>query len=207
MHIVVIADEVTQKEFLDKQIPQGIQVYFVNTVDEVDASANALFFLKDEYELKKHAPQLDSLQMPVFINAVSTCLKDLPAGSIRINAWPGFLLNKEIEVCASPGSIKTAEKILNALHWPHLVVPDIEGMIAPRTIAMIINEAYFALGEDVSTKVQINIAMKLGTNYPHGPFEWADKIGLSKIYRLLQRLSQTDECYMPAPLLQSELNI
>ena len=42
---------------------------------------------------------------------------------------------------------------------------------------MIINEAFLALQEGVSTKEEINTAMKLGTNYPLGPFEWVEKIG------------------------------
>jgi 3-hydroxyacyl-CoA dehydrogenase len=45
---------------------------------------------------------------------------------------------------------------------------------------MIINEAYFALEDNVSTKAETDIAMKLGTNYPYGPFEWGQLIGLKK---------------------------
>ena len=71
-------------------------------------------------------------------------------------------------------------------------------MITPRVIAMIINEAYFTLQAGVSTKEEIDTAMKLGTNYPYGPFEWADKIGLNRIKTLLQTLSKTDTRYLPA---------
>jgi 3-hydroxybutyryl-CoA dehydrogenase len=66
---------------------------------------------------------------------------------------------------------------------------------------MIINEAYFALDDAVSSKAEIDIAMKLGTNYPWGPFEWAEKIGLNNIYLLLQKLSLTNKRYQPAPTL------
>lgn len=59
-------------------------------------------------------------------------------------------------------------------------VKDQIGFIAPRVIACIINEAYLALQEGVSTKDQIDLAMQLGTNYPLGPFAWADKIGKKK---------------------------
>ena len=47
------------------------------------------------------------------------------------------------------------------------------GFIFPRTIAQIVNEAYFALEEEVASKEDINRAMKFGVNYPKGPFEWA----------------------------------
>ena len=77
-------------------------------------------------------------------------------------------------------------------------------MIAARVIAMVVNEAYFALGDGVSTKSSIDTAMKLGTNYPYGPFEWSEKIGLKKIYALLNKLNETDSRYIPAPNLQKE---
>ena len=69
---------------------------------------------------------------------------------------------------------------------------------------MIINEAYFAKGEYVSTEKEIDIAMKLGTNYPHGPFEWATIIGIKNIYELLKTLSEPDTRYKPSPLLEQE---
>jgi len=70
---------------------------------------------------------------------------------------------------------------------------------------MIINEAYYALGEEVSSKAEIDTAMKLGTNYPLGPFEWGAKIGLHNIYRLLKLLSVEDDRYIVAPYLEQEL--
>ena len=80
---------------------------------------------------------------------------------------------------------------LHALAKQHTQVPDEPGFIAARIIAMIINEAYYAKGEQISSEADIDIAMKLGTNYPLGPFEWARLIGLKKYmpcclnYRLL----------------------
>jgi 3-hydroxybutyryl-CoA dehydrogenase len=69
---------------------------------------------------------------------------------------------------------------------------------------MIVNEAFFALGESVSTMPQIDLAMKLGTNYPYGPFEWSNKIGLKNITGLLNELSKEEKRYQPAKLLLKE---
>ena len=85
------------------------------------------------------------------------------------------------------------------------MVPDVPGMISTRVIAMIINEAYFGLGDGISSKKDIDIAMKLGTNYPYGPFEWGEKIGLKKIYALLKKLSEKDDRYTVAPALEKEI--
>ena len=77
------------------------------------------------------------------------------------------------------------------------MVKDEPGLISAKVISAIVNEAFFALKEKVSTKDEIDIAMKLATNYPFGPFEWAEKIGYQKIYDLLSKLSETDLKYKP----------
>ena len=66
---------------------------------------------------------------------------------------------------------------------------------------MIINEAWFAYADGVSTQQDIDLAMKLGTNYPYGPFEWGNKIGLNNIINLLLSMSEENSRYAPAPLL------
>ena len=97
-----------------------------------------------------------------------------------------------------------AEKIFTLLNKRMKWVPDKPGFITARVIAAIINEAYFAWEEKVSTKEEIDIAMKLGTNYPYGPFEWCNKIGIKNIYQLLNELSSTNARYKPAALLEKE---
>ena len=72
-------------------------------------------------------------------------------------------------------------------------------------ISLIVNEAYLAFEEGVSSREDIDIAMKLGTNYPYGPFEWGKRIGLKEIYDLLNTLSQTDVSYVPSRKLFSEI--
>ena len=71
---------------------------------------------------------------------------------------------------------------------------------------MIINEAYFSIEENVNSENEIETAMKLGTNYPKGPFEWAAEIGHSNISELLIKLSQADLKYKPAPALLKKSN-
>jgi 3-hydroxybutyryl-CoA dehydrogenase len=138
---------------------------------------------------------------PVFINSVVTTLSELHAGDnvLRINGWPTFLERPVWEVA---GRIDEAAAILlEKINKKILWVKDEPGLIAAKIISMIINEAYFALGDEVSSKKEIDTAMKLGTNYPYGPFEWAEKIGIPDIVNLLQQLSVTDKRYMPAPKL------
>ena len=83
-------------------------------------------------------------------------------------------------------------------------VPDLPGFISARVVCMIINEAWFSLAEEVSTPGEIDTAMKLGTNYPMGPFEWGRVIGLERVYGLLDKLSKENTRYTPANLLKKE---
>jgi 3-hydroxybutyryl-CoA dehydrogenase len=83
-------------------------------------------------------------------------------------------------------------------------VPDTIGMVTPRIVSMIINEAWYAFDEKISSKEEIDRAMKLGTNYPFGPFEWGEKIGIERIRKLLESLKRTDKRYTIAPGLRRQ---
>lgn len=124
-----------------------------------------------------------------------------------INAWPGCLEAEPWEM--SPGSELTPERLqplAQALGFTYLLVADRVGLLTPRVIAMIINEAYFTLQEGTASKADIDLGMKLGTNYPYGPFEWAQKIGLAEVVRLLQAMyaDTQDPRYKCCPLLKTD---
>ena len=93
-------------------------------------------------------------------------------------------------------------KTFKSLGWNVVFVKDTPGLVAARVISMIINEAFFAIEEEVSTKDEIDLAMKLGTNYSYGPFEWLNKIGIQNVYHLLEALSISDKRYAISPLLK-----
>ena len=75
--------------------------------------------------------------------------------------------------------------------------------IALRAISCIVNEAFLAHAEGVATAEDIDEAMKLGANYPKGPFEWAEEIGAPRILETLDSLRRTHgEAYIAAPSLR-----
>jgi 3-hydroxybutyryl-CoA dehydrogenase len=87
----------------------------------------------------------------------------------------------------------------------HKIAPGGDAWIVARVLSAIINEAYFALGEGVATAEDIDTAMRLGTNYPSGPFAWGDKIGLDLVLDTLLRLEDwyRDGRFAPAPRLRA----
>jgi 3-hydroxybutyryl-CoA dehydrogenase len=141
---------------------------------------------------------------PVIINSVVQTLSYLatPANVYRINGWAGFLNRPVWEVVGTAN--EEMETLFNTLNIKTNFVKDEPGFISARIIAMIINEAYFAVEDNVSSKAEIDTAMKLGTNYPYGPFEWAELIGSLNVLALLKKLYETDSRYRPAQLLTKE---
>jgi 3-hydroxybutyryl-CoA dehydrogenase len=166
------------------------------------AHADAFFMLKENIPL-----DFTGATKPVIINSTTTTLKEInaPDTIYRINGWAGFLQRPVWEIAGT--NIKNLAALTQKLNKKLLHVADEPGLVSAKIIAMIINEAYFTLGDEVSSKAEIDIAMKLGTNYPYGPFEWAQKIGIGNIYTLLQKLTLTDTRYKPAPKLINEATI
>ncbi|MEP6749623.1 MAG: 3-hydroxyacyl-CoA dehydrogenase family protein [Bacteroidota bacterium] len=204
MKLAVITNDELKEEFLSKQIPDYANVCFVKEPQNVPADTYIVFDLLFENTTDRIFLLKEFLPRPVFINAVAETLAEINQPFIRINAWPTFLKRSVIEVVALPEQEQIMKKVFELLGWKFQAVPDLTGMISARMIGMIINEAYFTLDQKVSTKEEIDIAMKLGTNYPYGPFEWCKKIGLKNIYDMLSRLSKKNISYEVSTLLTRE---
>jgi 3-hydroxybutyryl-CoA dehydrogenase len=211
--IAVIADKAMMDELAAKPVPASCSILYADSPSELvgHPSCEAYFdllFVPDQERLRRYrslAPK------PVFVNCLSLTNSELqkiagegentaPWNIVRINAWPTFLKRDVMELAETAVPIKD---IFEKLNWKYEIVPDIPGLITARVVSTIINEAYFALEENVSSKEEIDIAMKLGTNYPYGPFEWSDKIGLQHISRLLSAMRIADSRYEIAPALQA----
>ncbi|HYM52683.1 MAG TPA: 3-hydroxyacyl-CoA dehydrogenase NAD-binding domain-containing protein [Candidatus Dormibacteraeota bacterium] len=77
--------------------------------------------------------------------------------------------------------------------------------VAARILATIVNEAASAVAEGVASPDAIDTAMRLGTNYPSGPLEWGERIGLSHVVHTLDVLHavEPDGRYRVVPMLRS----
>ncbi|MGH7772927.1 MAG: 3-hydroxyacyl-CoA dehydrogenase family protein [Candidatus Binatia bacterium] len=101
-------------------------------------------------------------------------------------------------------SLKEVEAFLRAVGIGTVRVRDGAGAIFPRILSAIINEAVRSLDEGVAQAEEIDVGMRLGTNYPLGPLRWADQIGLDEVLAVLEGLQREtgDDRYRPAPLLK-----
>jgi 3-hydroxybutyryl-CoA dehydrogenase len=128
----------------------------------------------------------------VVVNSVTDTIDQIHPEFIRINGWPGFLKGSHLEAAALGPIQKKSGDLVNA---GMVFVADEPGFVSARIVAMIINEAFFTWEAGTSSKEEIDIAMKLGTGYPYGPFEWAGMIGLVRVYALLKRLAGKNSDY------------
>ena len=201
MNIFVLADEQQKTEILSIPVNQEASLTFASAITELSEtkSYDAFFILTNSADID--FARFD--RKPVYINEVIETLSGSAFSNkiSRINGWPGFLERPLWELVSSEA--ENHVRIFNLLNRKVVFVKDEPGFVSARVISMIVNEAFFALGEKISTIEEIDEAMKLGTNYPNGPFEWAEKIGVQNIYSLLERLAEKEERYVPAPALKN----
>jgi len=205
MTLLLLANEEQKDELLSRAPDKAMQLTWITkpedivTVQPFDACVDLLY-----ESTRERNSWLHNIGSPlILVNSVIEPLHHIQQPFIRINGWSTFLRRPILEAASADALLREKAEGLSArlgrrIEW----VADIPGFITPRVVASIINEAFFTLQENVSTRVDIDTAMKLGTNYPFGPFEWGEKIGLRNIYSLLDTLGQKQNRYLPAPLLR-----
>lgn len=108
----------------------------------------------------------------------------------------------------SEETLNTIIDMVKVLEKKPVVVNDYPGFIANRILMPMINEAIFALYENVASAEDIDKVMKLGMNHPMGPLALADFIGLDVCLNILEVLYNgfNDSKYRPCPLLKNMVN-
>ena len=101
----------------------------------------------------------------------------------------------------------TLSTIVEACKWmgkEPVEANDSPGFISNRILCPMINEAVFALQENIGTPEAIDTVMKLGMNHPMGPLALADLIGLDVVLFVMEVLQRDlgEDKYRPAYLLR-----
>jgi 3-hydroxybutyryl-CoA dehydrogenase len=208
MKIAAVGNEGSRKALASKKFKPGTEWVWVESVDVLEQHRDAVLFADLDFIPDKARIDLLSrlLPTPVLIHSMISTLSEIDRPFIRINGWPGLLERPVCELAVRNRSNEAdVDRLFDDLGWPCRFAPDIPGMITGRILAAIINEAWFTLQDGVSTKEEIDEAMRLGTHYPAGPFEWGRRIGWEAVHDLLAFLSRTDARYCPAGVFSEEL--
>ena len=200
MILAVLASDLQKKEIADSAFFKQHELIFSENIS-LWAHHNADVFMDLTFEAEPEKIKFLArlLPKPVLVNAVTDTLEKIHPKFIRINGWPGFLKGKYLEAAAGAEMQEKAGKLFGD---QMIFVPDEPGFISARIVAMIINEAFFTWEAGTGTKEDIDLAMKLGTGYPFGPFEWAELIGVERVAELLQRLAEGNALYELAESLK-----
>ncbi|MFD5631674.1 3-hydroxyacyl-CoA dehydrogenase [Streptomyces sp. NPDC127072] len=108
-----------------------------------------------------------------------------------------------LSACQDTAAQTLAEAVglFQALGKDVSVIGDAPGMIVARTVARIIDLAHDAVAKGVATEEDIDTAMRLGVNYPLGPFEWSRRVGRTWAHDLLEELHLREPSGRYAPSL------
>lgn len=97
-----------------------------------------------------------------------------------------------------------ATGLLQSAGFEVSTIGDVPGMIVMRTVAMLANEAADAVNQGVCSAPDLNVAMCKGVNYPRGPLEWTDALGIQNVLQVLDNLAAEygEDRYRASPLLR-----
>lgn len=189
-----------------------------NSVKDCDLIIEAI--TEDETKKNSLFSHLSSLvkESAIFAsNTSSISIAKLASASKRKNRFIGlhFMnpvpLMKLVEVVTTLSTDKEVFDIscnfIKSLGKEITVSKNAPGFVVNRILMPMINEAFVTLQEGVSSKEDIDKAMKLGTNQPMGPLELADFIGLDTCLAIMNVLHEGtgDSKYRPSTLLKEHV--
>lgn len=103
-------------------------------------------------------------------------------------------------------ALNKAIDFFTGLNFTVVISKDHPGFILNRVIASMINEAIYVYMYGLANMDDIDQMMRLGANFPLGPFEYADMVGLDRVLATLEWLTEElGPQYRPCPLLKRKV--
>jgi 3-hydroxybutyryl-CoA dehydrogenase len=216
MHILAIGEEFNLNECRQK-FGAGHDYAFRENFAEAQDLRDQVDVIFDfiNYQHTSRWTHEGQLFAPLFLNTTKVSLSQLQqqhpsvfnGNQFGFAGMPTFLNREILEASLLlQGHRGKLTELCERLNTPFQVVEDRVGLVTPRVICMIINEAYYTVEEGTATRSDVDLAMKSGTNYPFGPFEWCQKIGIREVFELLEAVhaDTKNERYKICPLLRAE---
>ena len=210
-----------QKERIKQEDMDSALARLQTSVDIKDAAKDADYVIEAVFEraeiklpifgqLEEVCPRETILAsntsgIPVSLLASATKRPDKVIGVHFMNPVP---LMKGVEIVktllTSEETLKTSLDFVKSLGKETVVVKDSPGFVTNRIITLVMNEAAKLLEENLASIEDIDKIERLSHNWPMGPFELADMVGIDVLVDLLEGVYQQTgwERYKPAPILK-----
>ncbi len=137
--------------------------------------------------------------------AAKTKRADLVAGMHFMNPVPLMTLVEGIRgLQTSDACFKTVREVSEKMGKVFIEAKDAAGFAVNRILMPMINEGFHALGEGLASAKDIDTGLKLGCNFPMGPLELADFVGIDVCLAVCEVLYRDlgNQKYAPAPLMR-----
>lgn len=92
----------------------------------------------------------------------------------------------------SDDALELAQELFESIGRRVVLLEPAPGLFLGRVVGSVINEAVSVIDEEVAGAGDVDLAMRLGTNYPQGPIAWGREIGAARLTRILKRLAAAE---------------
>jgi 3-hydroxybutyryl-CoA dehydrogenase len=194
--------------------PNGLR----KLAEDARTASVALDVMSESLEAKRDLVRALDRSLPAAALLLTACLS---VSATQVAAWAqhadwivgfgvlapigkGSLVELALPLQGQAVTLGKARAFFEGLGLQTAVVQDAPGLVLPRIVCCLVNEAACALADRVAEARDIDTAMKLGANYPRGPLAWGDLIGLDVVLAVLRGLYDEtgDDHFRPAPLLK-----
>ncbi|MGG2063981.1 3-hydroxyacyl-CoA dehydrogenase family protein [Bacillus sp. S14(2024)] len=150
-----------------------------------------IFKQLDTYTSKSTILATNTSELSVTAIAGATSRSEKVVGMHWFNPAPVMKLIEIVKgVDTEEHTIQAVKELAEEIGKETVVVKDVQGFVTSRAIAVHLLECMRMYEEGVGSKEEIDKAIKLGLNYPMGPFELADYVGLDTLLFASQGLSE-----------------
>ena len=180
----ILGESRLSQELLELSCGAGLEAVLISDLAELTPTTPLVIETSStSVERKKSLLQKLDLALPSSAVIVTSCLGFpttlmaswivSPERIVGFATFYPFKDRKAVELAAgirtAETAIESAEDIFKSMGKETFRIKDTPGLTFPRILSLIINEAARSLEEGVATAEEIDIAMRLGVNYPQGP--------------------------------------
>ncbi|NMB38257.1 MAG: 3-hydroxyacyl-CoA dehydrogenase family protein [Firmicutes bacterium] len=169
--------------------------------------------LYTKQELLRTADRLCGPNVIFLLTSATLCVSEIALSLSRPNLLVGArfippvvdttVVELSFSSDTSKDAINTTKEFINNLGKKPILVQESPGLVNPRTLVTLINEAAYLLDEGVSSAEAIEMIIIGSWSMQQGPFEMADRMGIDIILNWMEQLQQVyGDRYMPAPIIR-----